>query len=826
MMENYILYIGKSALAAGTFYLCYMTLFQNRKQFAFNRIYLPASLALSFVIPLITFTQTRYIEVASIASNNVVLLPENIQIHSQSEFQPEWFHYLFVIYILGLSGFVFYLMLGYSKAVSIIKSSRSKIIFSLKVNITKKDVHPFSFFKKIVIPEKTLENPNLKMILDHEHIHVKEKHSFDIIISEMLFLLQWFNPFAWLIKNAIKNNLEYKTDEQIAEIHNPKAYQLAIVGLPDKKRIAPFLNALNGSELKNRIIMMNKKTDNKYALAKKSIVIPLVAFLVMGLSNRELETEIIHRVVQKEIISSEKIIKGKVTDEKDDPLSRVAVIIKNKQVGTITDNNGNYEIKVEDQDKLLIFNYLNIDKKEIPIQNRKKVNVQLNTNKKNSYKENDHLSGNSYMKQEALAQQNIKPALPNYTANKQSPNTKKTLNHVDNDSIKELVRVKSDNISGEPIIFIDGEKFDGNLNDINPDNIKNVEVLKDRFSTMFYGNKGKNGVILIQTESGDKPNNDYKIKNIQDLIYQRRQIDPGVVIMPEFPGGQSALDEFIAENIEYPPSPYENGIWGTVIVNFIISKTGKVTDVKLDRGVDPALDEEALRIVGLLPDWKPGTLNGKPVEVSYTVPVNFVLPESAVARWSLKGMPPLKGYLYIVNGKEKDNIDNISFENILDIELLKGKDATARYGKKGRNGVLVITTRNNFESDKITTEYGLRKFIADKIKYPVAAQKAKKEGTVQLFIRTNYNGKVSQISDKAYGNEMYMGEVVVVGYSTDVKRQNRNINKDDTTKDESIEDNNELLKEEVRRIINMFPKIEIADFKGKTVGIKVKFLLQ
>jgi protein TonB len=95
--------------------------------------------------------------------------------------------------------------------------------------------------------------------------------------------------------------------------------------------------------------------------------------------------------------------------------------------------------------------------------------------------------------------------------------------------------------------------------------------------------------------------------------------------MPDFPGGQLALRKFIASAIKYPVIAQENGIQGKVFVNFVVEKDGSVTKATISRGVDPSLDKEALRVVNSLPKWKPGKQGGKPVRVSYTVPINFVL---------------------------------------------------------------------------------------------------------------------------------------------------------------------------------------------------------
>lgn len=95
--------------------------------------------------------------------------------------------------------------------------------------------------------------------------------------------------------------------------------------------------------------------------------------------------------------------------------------------------------------------------------------------------------------------------------------------------------------------------------------------------------------------------------------------------MPEFPGGELALRKYIANAIKYPVIAQENGIQGKVYVQFVVDKDGGISDARIARGVDPSLDKEALRVVNSLPKWKPGKQRGKPVRVSYTVPINFVL---------------------------------------------------------------------------------------------------------------------------------------------------------------------------------------------------------
>ena len=95
--------------------------------------------------------------------------------------------------------------------------------------------------------------------------------------------------------------------------------------------------------------------------------------------------------------------------------------------------------------------------------------------------------------------------------------------------------------------------------------------------------------------------------------------------MPEFPGGDLGLMKYIQKNVRYPPIAKEYGITGKVFIQFIVDKSGSVTNVKIARGVDKNLDAEAVRVVKSLPKYKPGKQRGKPVRVMFTIPINFTL---------------------------------------------------------------------------------------------------------------------------------------------------------------------------------------------------------
>ncbi len=99
-----------------------------------------------------------------------------------------------------------------------------------------------------------------------------------------------------------------------------------------------------------------------------------------------------------------------------------------------------------------------------------------------------------------------------------------------------------------------------------------------------------------------------------------------VQVQPEFPGGADSLQSFLKANLVYPDSAKYKRIQGRVYVGFLVDRKGRIKDVKLLSGVNKWLDDEALRVVNEMPQWKPGTAGGSPVDVQYILPIDFIVP--------------------------------------------------------------------------------------------------------------------------------------------------------------------------------------------------------
>lgn len=132
-------------------------------------------------------------------------------------------------------------------------------------------------------------------------------------------------------------------------------------------------------------------------------------------------------------------------------------------------------------------------------------------------------------------------------------------------------------------------------------------------------------VIASTEDIGEKVEVKYVPVTVVEEEPEEQTIFEVVENMPEFPGGNAALMQFLSKNIKYPTIAQENAIQGRVIIQFVVNRDGSVVDPVVMRSVDPYLDKEALRVISTMPKWKPGMQRGKAVRVKYTVPVTFRL---------------------------------------------------------------------------------------------------------------------------------------------------------------------------------------------------------
>lgn len=239
--------------------------------------------------------------------------------------------------------------------------------------------------------------------------------------------------------------------------------------------------------------------------------------------------------------------------------------------------------------------------------------------------------------------------------------------------------------------------------------IKEVRLASD--------NDSESQLTIVSQSSGSAPQSVQKVASSE--IPTTNDVFMVVEQMPEFPGGMSACLKFLADHVAYPNEAAEKKIQGRVIVQFVVMKDGSIANARVLRAVDPLLDAEALRVIGLMPKWKPGTQRGQAVNVKFTMPITFRLdkdstdmqPTTAGRIAAVSGDAKAKVLqnvlhvlrasegketpLLVVDGEEfsVSSLDKLSPDMFESINVLKDEDAINRFGEKGKNGVLLITTK-------------------------------------------------------------------------------------------------------------------------------------
>jgi TonB family protein len=613
---NLLHYLVQVNLYLVLFYGFYRLLLFGETFYALNRAYLVGSAVLSFGIP---FWYSDYIQSFFITQkvNEVfytVLSPVVFGIRASAENPFTWYDLLKIFYVSCTVFLAIKLIFNLLQLKKLLKNTPAHAKHGVG----------FSFFNFVFV-DKDLQK--CEVVLEHEFVHIRQLHSADVMLFELIAVLCWFNPVVYFYKKSIKNIHEFIADDIASRLEPTKAdYAMLLFsqqfGLNPHQLTNSFFNH---STLKRRIEMLQKPRSRKIALLKYGFTAPLFALML--------------------VIASASIAKH-------DSVKKIDVYVELARKTPIS---------------------------ELPIMPLK-VNMLKDTN------------------------------------------------------IVELNK---------------------------PTELSEIVVV------------------------GFRPNNNEIDEEVFTTVEEN----------PQFEGGVKAMYQFIGQNLKYPKAAQTANIQGTVYVKFIVRKDGSISNITVLKGIGNGCDEEVVRIVGMLPKWKPGKQNGKFVNVYFTMPVKFIiegdengkLPEKLTINiygktqtWTnkedikreidkiwitLKGesknidmnisgdekevtytiydkasstrpstLPISKAQkgetkinvrvdgqvniyplgqskvigidnsLLVIDGivVGQDVIKNINPENIESISVLKDAAAIALYGEKGKNGVIIMTTKKTKEEPKFT----------------------------------------------------------------------------------------------------------------------------
>ena len=297
-MGTFFVYILKTSICLTGFYLFYRLLLSKETFHRFNRVALLGILLLSQLIPFceITVPEESEVQQTLLTIEQILTLADHVP---QTEVEvlpssiPLWLPVLLCIYLLGILFFLGRNLYSLSHMLQLLHGGRQeKLEKGITLIIHDKNIAPFSWMKYVVISEKDLQE-NGKEILIHEMAHVHNRHSIDLLISDICIIFQWFNPTSWLLKQELQNIHEYEADETvIRQGVNAKQYQLLLIKKAVGTRLYSMANSFNHSKLKKRITMMLKEKSSPWARMKYLYVLPVAAITLTAFAHPEISNEL------------------------------------------------------------------------------------------------------------------------------------------------------------------------------------------------------------------------------------------------------------------------------------------------------------------------------------------------------------------------------------------------------------------------------------------------------------------------------------------------------------------------------------------------------
>ena len=345
-------YLLKVNVAFVLFYAFYRLFFYKDTFFKLRRAILLAFFGLALFYPLLNIQDwVRQQEpIADVIYMYSAMLPEATA-KADAAASVDWYGWL-----LGSLGFIYWGIVAFlcgrflvqlSSILWLAHTSERVVIHETPVYALRKAAGPFSFFRMVFLHPESHSDKETDEILTHECTHVSQWHSIDVILSEMMCMACWFNPFVWLLKREVRHNLEYLADNTVIQSgYDSKSYQYHLLGLAHHQSVTTLYNSFNVLHLKNRIMMMNKKRSPGIVRTKYLIFIPLVGILML-LSNIEAVARLTVRLANEATVSNAVVTAtGILVDETGQPLIGASVVVKGGKEGTITDRKGAFSLEV------------------------------------------------------------------------------------------------------------------------------------------------------------------------------------------------------------------------------------------------------------------------------------------------------------------------------------------------------------------------------------------------------------------------------------------------------------------------------------------------
>ncbi len=486
-MPAFILYLLKSSISLSVVWVFYRLILRNLTFYTLNRWVLVGYSLLSFIIPLVRISPLQTSDTYSIPMN---LIPSLAQYKLIVVPPPSpginWWLLLELILCLGAAILLIRTVIRWLSLRTIREKATLISDTEIKIYQVDQQIIPFSFGSAIYINPSLHSESEWEEIILHEYVHIRQRHTLDILLAELLTVLNWYNPFVWLIRYSIRQNLEFIADQKVLETgFDKKEYQyhlLKVVGQSGYR----LANNFNFSSLKKRIVMMNKLKSARLHLLRFLLILPVLAILLLAFRDRYLpaahsDEKRIPALTRTDLLPADPVS----AELKPTAIREKLAAIRLQPAAFPADT-----LSPARRDTAPLMNFRNplfiVDGQEKPSWTR------------DSIRPEDIASMNILKGDEAyriFGERGANGVIAILTT-----------------AYQNKIRISGPEVvlrrlpAGNPIYIVDGVEIPNlELSMINPKDINSIVVIKDAAGKAYYGERGRNGVINISLKKEDRP---------------------------------------------------------------------------------------------------------------------------------------------------------------------------------------------------------------------------------------------------------------------------------------------------------------------------------
>ena len=607
-----LLYLLKTILVSSIFISYYWLVLRNKKFHYYNRFFLLSASVMSLIVPLLNFDWFSIEEPVMYGSSEVLqfVLPKAT---SAATIDFGWMDFVMIGSFLITMVLVILLCIQIYKIQILKKKSEVTPMDGFDFINTKEENAPFSFFNNLFWKETiSLQDEGGQQIFKHEITHIQQKHTWDRIYCQIVASIFWMNPINWIIQKELMTIHEFIADEESVGNENVEIFAKMLLQTHYGNHFLNPTHQFFYSSIKRRIIMLTTSRHIKYSYARRLMVLPILMIAVGLVSIKVHATEhitnkvneiksVVFQVITDTAKPTEKL---KLKSIIDTSISRVDTLFFKddiKQALFIMDGKtvSWEEMKNLKPDNLLAINVLKGDKATEYGKAGKNGVILIQT-------------------------RFVAPQPPSNIAPPTPPAPAEVVSVVGTEGAIVNNRGKT------PLYVINGVPVQKNTNNpvqnINPNDIERISILKDKSAVSLYGKEGEDGVVLITTKSGTTLGPKSIIKtgykmDAQELVdkyptvvtvtnYQKNVTR---IIPPQFPGGEEAFAKYLEQNLNHKLPSERGGPEGkyTVVLSFLVEEDGTVSNIEARNDPGYGTAEEAIRVIRNGPNWIPSERDGK-----------------------------------------------------------------------------------------------------------------------------------------------------------------------------------------------------------------------